>query len=152
MKAKLALVVVLVAVLALAGVGCNKVTGGGWFIDTGTGNKITIGFNAQPTGVPTVEASLVDPITAKGQFELIDHDSKTRVHGSFEGTYASTGEGASYFEGTCSVNGGESESFWVLASDDIDFGDGPVDSIEISIGDGHLYYNGVLQGGNIQVH
>ena len=141
MKARYGLVICLVAVLALTGVGC-KATGGGWFIDELTQHKITFGFNGQSTSDEPVA-------TAKGQFQLVDHDSKMRIHGTFEGTYR---DDASEFWGTCSINGTDTDSLYVFCLDDDEVGMGLGDYIEIGIGDWpYLYhYQGALQGGNIK--
>ena len=148
MKAKYALVIFLVAVLALTGVGCMA-TGGGWFINDlppGSpwpeldGHKITFGYNAQIT---------VDE-AVKGKLQLIDQDSKTRIHGSFNGT-APGG-----FSGTCSINGTGDYPFELFCMDAGEPGPTAGDWIEIGI-DGswpsYIYkYQGYLQGGNIKGH
>ena len=142
MKARYGLVILLVAVLALGGMGCNKVTGGGWFTDVSTGHKITFGFNAQPTGDGS----------AKGQFQLVDHDSKTRIHGTFTGTLTETSPSGSNFWGTCSINGTSDHNLFIWCQDDgDDFGQGSGDLIGIFIY-GYRDFSGNLTGGNIQVH
>ena len=153
MKAKLTLVVLVVAVLALGGVGCNKVTGGGRFIDVATGNKITFGFNAQPTGDGPPLAD------AKGQFQLIDHGTKTRIHGTFTATQGAVDPSTSYFSGTSSINGEGEYDFWIISTDGGKPGFGEGDSVEIAIGSSNpsdmswiYHYNGVLQQGNLKVH
>jgi len=57
LKAKLGLILFLVVSLIILAVGCCpcdrepvKVTGGGWFIDKDTCDRISLGFTAQPTG------------------------------------------------------------------------------------------------------
>ena len=93
MKGKLALSILLVAVLALGGIGCSKVTGGGKFTNEffpDYGNKITFGFTAQPLDE---ESDLPGMTKAKGQFQLVDHTTKTRIHGTFTGTYLTPSEG-----------------------------------------------------------
>ena len=143
MKAKSVLVAFLVAALALIGTGCSKTTGGGWFIDEGmsSGNKITFGFNAQPTGGEL----------AKGQFQLIDHGSKVRIHGSFEGTYEETDPIESFFWGTCTIDGEGPYSLQLRVEDLGKPGFGQGDMIDVFIfGYGTLY--GELGGGNIKGH
>ena len=150
MKAKLALAVFLVAVLALTGVGCtSKVTGGGWFINTAPGDslehRITFGFNAQLVDV--------EDGTVKGQFQLIDHDAKTNIHGTFE-SMTLAGEWA----GVCMVKGegmvdGEYLPFTLHVIDIGEPAPGPGDIVHIEIGEPVLYvYSGNLGGGNIQAH
>jgi len=157
MKAKLALSILLVAVLALVGTGCglggDKVTGGGRFTDGLTDHKITFAFNAQPLD-PLKEDPGYPFIKAKGQFQLVDHDAKTRIHGTFNGTYIVPSEGASWFMGTCSVNGEDDVYFEITALDDdkagLDVGDGIF--IKVGYPFPFLTYAGYLEGGNIQVH
>jgi len=155
MKRKLALSILLVAVLALVGTGCvggDKVTGGGRFTDGLTGHKITFGFNAQPVPVDELNGSVF--VKAKGQFQLVDHDAKSRIHGTFTGTYIVPSEYASWFSGRCSVNGEDDVYFEVTAADDDKSGLGVGDGIFIKVGYPFpfLTYAGYLEGGNIQVH
>ena len=146
MKAKLALCLTLVAVLALLGAGCTvakKTTGGGWFIDDESGGRITFGFTAQPT----------DGLEAKGQFQLVDHGTKMRVHGTFLGTFMVSDPTESGFHGTCSINGEGDYGFLVILEDMGEPGVSAGDSVEIYVGSQPvLHYHGVLGGGNIQVH
>ena len=151
LKVRLGLVLTLVAVLALVGVGCveignNKATGGGWFINEVDGNKITFGFNAQATNGET----------AKGQFQLIDHDSGTKVHGTFSVTIDDTATSLSLFTGTCSINGDDGHSLYVLFYDagepGVNAGDGIAIGIDIDPDVDDPTYYGVLSGGNIQIH
>jgi hypothetical protein len=128
------------------GVGCgpnfgfNKTTGGGWFIDDTTGNKITLGFTAQPTGVGT----------AKGGFQIVDHGTKTDLHGTFTATSTGAGDaGYTTFAGTCTMDGVDSD-FMVWFFDGGQGKAGTGDKIGIQVGSFIGY--GVLQGGNIQVH
>jgi hypothetical protein len=176
MKAKLALVVASIAVLAVVGVGCGKVTGGGWFYDEQLGDKVTVTANAQQTSDVTEwlpdMVGLVGKADAKGEFQLVDHVTKTNIHGTFTGTYAgsladnfATEEpvfGAVYW-GICSVNGGADEPFWVEFFCDTDFnpedGVGPIDYVRISIGPAeypdigeNVMYSGEIKGGNMMVH
>ena len=167
MKAKLALAVLLVAVLAMVGAGC-KTTGGGWFNDVDDG-KVTFGFNAQSTDGDTDAPPPQPPpgwetMAAKGQFQMVVHDTKTRMHGTFTGTWVSSQTGGeSYFGGTCSVNGEAPEPFFIQCRDLGEPGFSEGDQIIIVIGtddpgawvldpSSYLLYSGTLGGGNIQVH
>ena len=169
MKAKLALVVLLVAALALVGAGC-KATGGGWFNDIDDG-KVTFGFNAQSTsgdtdGPPPPPGGW-ETMAAKGQFQMVvhgtkDNPTKTRMHGTFTGTWVSSQTGdESFFWGTGSRNGGDSEPFFMRCRDFGEPGFGEGDQIMIVIGTMDItppwppdvsFYDGVLERGNIQVH
>ena len=143
MKAKYLVIALLIAVLALGGMGCvgeAKTTGGGQFTNTALGqpaSKITFGFNA--------EASIEDG-TTKGQFQLIDHDTKTRIHGSFEGESSIEG-----FTGTCTINGEGSYPFVLSVVDAGEPGSAAGDLVNVWI-NGTLMYSGYLEGGNIQYH
>ena len=157
MKAKYLVVALLVVVLALAGTGCKKVTGGGSFDDFSAG-KVTFGFNAQPT-VPYDPS--VDPnqeIGAKGQFQMVAHGTNTVIHGTFTGTWASENETHSRFFGTCIVNGTDVEPFNVQFYDSGAKGPNKGDGIVVHIGATDpfgpivLMYSGNLTGGNIQIH
>ena len=149
LKARLGLVLALVVVLALVGVGCagnNKATGGGWFINEVDGNRITFGFNAQATNGET----------AKGRVQLMDHDSGTRIHGTFSITIDDTAPALSLFTGTCSINGEDGHSLYVLFQDAGEPGVNAGDAIAIGIDidpelDAPTYF-GFLGGGNIQIH
>ncbi len=168
MKAKLALVVLLVAVVALVGAGC-KTTGGGRFNDIVHG-KVTFGFNAQSTGGDTDGPSPPpwlsgewETIGAKGQFQMVVHDSKTKIKGTFTGTWVSSQTGdQSYFFGMGSINGGETEPFFIRSQDFGEPGFGEGDQIIIVIGTNDpnplswppdvSIYSGTLEAGNIKVH
>ena len=90
----------LVSVLVI-GVGCKKMTGGGWFYQTEivynpdtsniefivTDNKITFSFTAQPLDETHPDSDMA--LLAKGQFQLVDHSTKDRIHCEF----VATGEG-----------------------------------------------------------
>ncbi len=156
MKAKLALVVPLVAVLALvlvAGSALGKagsVTGGGWFINEVPpfGNKITFSFNALPTGEGTGE------VNAVGRFQLIDHGSKTRMRGTIDSMWLTEPTGApiqpSQFSGEVSIDGNV-VSYTVNIRDGGEPGFGEGDKILISI-DWTPTYIGNLGGGNLKIH
>jgi len=157
MKAKYAVVALLVLVLALAGTGCSKVTGGGWFNDFSAG-KVTFGFNAQPTEPYDPSADSLQEIGAKGQFQLVAHGTKTVIHGTFTGSWMTDDPNFSRFSGTCTINGTDVQPFNVQFYDN---GDGKLekgDGIIVHIGGTSpmdpivLMYSGDLGGGNIQIH
>jgi len=172
MKAKLALVVLLVAALALIGTGC-KATGGGRFNDVQHG-KVTFAFNAQSTSGETDAPSPPpmlpgewETMAAKGQFQMVVHGTKdsptkTRMHGTFTGTWVNSQTGdQSYFCGTGSINGGAPEPFYIRCQDLGEPGFGEGDQIIIVIGTmdpkppwppGFSLYSGTLEAGNIKVH
>jgi len=136
MKAKYLVVALLVVVLALAGAGC-KATGGGWFTNTAFDqpqNKISFGFNAQGSW---------DEGAVKGQFQLVEHGKPpTKVHGTFDG-----------FQGTCFVNGEGPYPFDFYCMDSGEPGPSAGDFVSIYVyTDTTLYYEGYLEGGNIQYH
>lgn len=150
MKPKYMAIVLLVAVLALLGTGCNKVTGGGWFIDEATDHKITFGFNAQPIDGVADDQGF---IKAKGQFQLVDHDTKEKMHGTFTATWATVSSGSSGATGTCSINGQDDVEFYIAAAD----GGSGLDAedhitIFIYTEPEETVYAGSLKGGNIKVH
>ena len=149
MKVKYALVVSLVAVLALvlvAGPALGKtgsITGGGWFNNFFTENKITFGFNALPTR-DGAEA------TAKGQFLLIDHGSKTRMRGTIN-SIGLAGPILSWFKGEVSIDG-DAVSYTVNIYDFGEPGLGEGDKITIFIDGMVPTYHGDLGGGNLKRH
>ena len=150
MKAKLALVILLVAVVALVGVGC-KATGGGWFTNMAVGetygNRITFGFNAHLD---------VEDLTVKGQLQLIDHDAKTNIHGTFDSmTTAGEWVGTCIVKGEGMVNGDGPHPLKLFCVDAGEPGPGAGDLVDIYIGESSpwlYHYTGFLEGGNIQVH
>jgi hypothetical protein len=167
MKVRLGLVILLVVSLAVFTLGCPKTTGGGWFYDEDTGDKITFGFNAKPVGAPYNCGRYGDEMNcqdAKGKFQLVDHndplveDDDTVVHGSFFVTV----EGESVwgyvtFGGTCRVNGTGEYDFDVVLYDEDLGGLGQGDWVELTIynvGGENLYYSGNVAagGGNIKIH
>jgi len=174
------LVILLLLSVVLVGVGCKKMTGGGWFYQTEivynpdthemefivTDNKITFSFTAQPLDEthPDDDRALL----AKGQFQLIDHSTKDRIHCAF----ALTGDGdmpdkpwVSFFAGPATLNG---EGGYVAAvefhNNTTEFGDIAVDFVSVSLIDvddldpnggqppSVLSYAGVLEGGNARLH
>jgi len=95
----------LISVLVI-GTGCNKITGGGWFIDKNTGNKITIGLNAQPLDEPfIVDGEVIEGLLrAKGQLQLVDHVTKERIHCEFIGTADASSPTTADFGGPATIN------------------------------------------------
>ncbi len=149
MKLRYALTLVLAVALA-AGVACFKTTGGGWFINENgeNGSKVTFGFTAHPVGEPVGDIQ-----EAKGKFQLVDHGTKTRIHGTFSTTASDTDSTWSTFGGPCTVNGEDGYSFAVIVSDRGEPSFSAGDLIDISIwGPTDYRYFGVLRGGNIQIH
>jgi len=149
-----------VAMTLLAGFGCYKTTGGGWFYDSLTGAKITFGLTAQPVGDPYDCGVAVCTQGAKGNLQLVDHSTvpPQQIKGNFEGTvYVSDPFNVpieAAFTGECSMKGvGEGCYLGVLATDLGEPGAGPGDLVTVycACGDGYLY-SGNLRGGNIQVH
>ncbi len=157
MKVKYVLVAILVATLALGGVGCSKVTGGGQFEDFNAG-KVTFGFNAQPTEPYNPEEDELKEIGAKGQFHLVAHGTKTRIKGNFTGTWVMTDPEFTRFFGTCTINGTGEYDFNVQFADSGEQGPNKGDGIIVHIGSTNpfgpviLMYSGDLEAGNIQVH
>ena len=93
----------------------RKQTGGGWFIEWYTGNKVTFSFTAQ-----TLEPFTETPsyISAKGEFQLIDHIEKTRIHGTIDYWYCLPdtpwwGD----WRGECSIDGIGGYYFLLFAHD-----------------------------------
>lgn len=158
MKVKYVLVAILVAVLALGGTGCSKVTGGGKFINEtfpNYGNKITFGFNAHPTEPydPTIVPEEVD---AQGHLTLTDHGTGTKIRGTFTGTWSWDSDTDATYFGTCTINGTVVQPFNVTFHDSGEKGPNRGDGIIVRIGttdyNGLPTYAGTLNGGNIQVH
>ncbi|MGA1841237.1 MAG: hypothetical protein ACMUIU_11485 [bacterium] len=165
MRTRMALSIFLVCMLVLVISGCKKINGGGWFINDGwpaLDHKIMIAFTAQPTGEVAYHPNPMYPPgeTAKGQFQLIDLDAKTIIHGEFLGAFTEDPafpyeETQSIFWGECSING---EYGHFLEAHFIDNGEPGVqagDRVEIWI-DSFIgippNYLGTLMSGNIQIH
>ena len=155
---KIALAIILMVGLLAGTMGCKKTTGGGWFIDEFTGNKVTFGFNAQPVGEPWIDPYGNWYRDAKGQFQLIDHGAKIRIHGTFTTTWAEDGTNETDFVSyDASVNGVGGYGVCVLLRDYGEPGPSAGDAIAIPwVRDsfGNVVYDaqGYLGGGNIQVH
>ncbi|MFC1931103.1 hypothetical protein ACFLXJ_02740 [Chloroflexota bacterium] len=137
----------------------RKQTGGGRFIDWGTGSepgdKVTFSFTAQ-----TLEPSPEDYgyVLAKGKFQLIDQTRKTRIDGTIDYFwYIASDPWWSSWEGECSINGTDGYYF-LLSVLDKDEAPWPEDWIWILIYEEPYYstnvYNSWLEGerGNIKTH
>ena len=167
-KLKILSILFSIAILTLLTAGCigfggYKTTGGGWFEAFETGNYVTFGFNVQPVGEPYWDKDLqADVWDAKGQFQLIDHTLRIRIHGTFSAASADlTITDNSVFMGTCSVNGVGSHMF-VVTFDDEEFGIEDINFISLGVDiddNGQLqkegldiFYEGVLGGGSIRIN
>lgn len=162
MRVRMVLSIFLVGMFVLVSSGCKKITGGGWFINDGwpaLDHKIIFGFTAQPTGEVIVHPILLEEMeTAKGQFQLIDLDAKTIIHGKFIGVYTEDypyEETQSLFWGECSINGEDGHFLEAHFMDNGEPGVQAGDRVEIWI-DSFIgfppNYLGTLMGGNIQIH
>jgi hypothetical protein len=152
MKTKLAVGLVLVLVLIVGlGFGCEYpskavATGGGWLEECAS--KVNFGFNVQAT---LVGMGMFGPdYDYKGQFQLVDHAEKLRIHGTFDGKY---GKAAS---GECTINGEGPFTFTLYVDD---WGEPAMfDYLKVRVyipggGSGNDHkYQGTIDGGNIQVH
>ncbi len=159
---KFGLVLLLLLSVLVIGVGCDKMSGGGWFLDMDSGNKITVGFNAQALDEYYSEPDEV--LQAKGQFQLIDHGTKDRIHCEF----VATGEGdmdgkpwVSFFGGPATLNGEGGYVAGVEFHDNVDYGQsGKGDLVTVVLLDAEnpdfnnpvRSYGGFLSGGNARQH
>ena len=155
MKAKYILSGLLMVALVIGGTGYGvaadsggKVTGGGTFINTAggsndyasPGNKISFGFNGQRLDNG-----------AKGQFQLVNHDKRMRLHGTFD-TYDVIPQGSRVvvvLGGECSIDGANG-SFRAEITARTSF-----EIIEIWIGDSPSslpHIKGQIYKGNITKH
>ncbi|MFC1847034.1 hypothetical protein ACFLYS_03145 [Chloroflexota bacterium] len=165
MKFKFVLVFVLMVLLVSVTAGCieiggNKATGGGWFIDEVTENFITFGFNAKPTGVSYYNEDLETEVRdVKGQFQLVDHTDKIKIHGTFNfGAPDLDITDNSAFLGECFVDNDGPHLFGALLTVEaevssvylwIDMNDDLTDNADPNI---DKYYGGDLGGGSIKIH
>ena len=173
MKIRLALAFFLVFILATTALGShvtpataasggNKGTGGGWFISEAPetyGHKVTFSITAQ-IGEPVPGPGGWYETT--GKFQLIDHATKTKVHGPVL-NYRDWGEGWADWHGDCSVNGTDGYFFSIMSYDD-ETGGWPGDCVYIQIREpsspehpAHIVTNWYssweeLDGGNIKRH
>ena len=152
---------ILISVLLL-GIGCNKITGGGWFIDENTGNKITFGLNAQPLDEPLIvemNGETFEGLYAKGQLQLIDHVTKERIHCTFVGTANGSDPTVSDFGGPATINGegGYFVTVEINFTNKLNPEEPPVYVIAISVSheddpDNNRSIWGVLDGGSVKIH
>ena len=156
MKRSLILGLGLLSLLALlvTGTGFSKMTGGGWFTDWYSGNKITVSLNGQPLDEYVTEPG--EEIEAKGQFQLIDHGTKDRIHIEFSMTKETDKPWVSFFAGLATLNGEEGYFAGVEFHNDVDYGDlGAGDLVTVVLLDGDnpdfsnpvRHYAGFLSGG-----
>jgi len=153
MKAKYLLVSLLMVALVMGGTGYSvsagsgdKVTGGGRFnsIVWGPYQGDKVSFNLQ--------TYLLDSDAADGKFQLINHNAGTKLSGSFS-SYSVGITGRLSLTGTCSIDGGASQSLYVeiLESAEPFF-----DTIQIWIdktpSPQNMDYKGQVGKGNIQWH
>ncbi|MGA1864795.1 MAG: hypothetical protein ACMUHX_07000 [bacterium] len=165
MRVRIALSIFLVCMLVLVTSGCKKINGGGWFINDGWSaldNTIIFGFTAQPTGGIAYHPDPTYPPgeTVKGEFQLVDIDAKTLIHGEFLGAFADDpafpyGETQSIFWGECSINGEDGHFLQARFIDNGEPGLQAGDRIDIWIDSWVWFpanYFGTLKGGNVQIH
>jgi len=154
------LVSLLLISVLLVGTGCKNITGGGWFIDWDSENKITFGINGQSLDEP----SDLDPqlCQAKGHIQLIDHGTGDRIHCTF--IITGFGEASkpylSNFGGPATING---EDGYIVVVEVHDMGEPGIQAGDLigvlvfeedNIDPQNPFkkYTGWLGGGNIQVH
>ncbi len=154
MKAKYILVSLLMVALVMTGTGYSvnagsgdKITGGGRFTNISgvspyVGDKVS--FNLQ--------TYLLDDGAADGKFQLINHDEKMKLSGSFT-SYSVSGYGVMLVG---SIDGGASQPLYVLILESAEPG---FDKIDIWIGKTPptkpttgMDYKGQVGKGNIQWH
>jgi hypothetical protein len=145
MKTKLAVGLVLVLIVTLS-FGCypsdGAITGGG-FLEECEG-KVSFGFNVKGT---QVEGSDYD---VKGQFQLVDHSAKLRVHGTFDEVVYMLLVGW-VASGECTVNGDGPHKFYLYAYDAGEPAIYDYIFVYLEISGPDLVYQGIIDGGNIQV-
>ena len=94
----------------------TKKTGGGWFTDWYTENKVTFSVAAQ-----ALEPNPDKPfyVSAKGNFQLIDHTDKIKIHGTIDYYfYYPEAPEWSMWEGECSVDGKDDYYFLLSLHDE----------------------------------
>ena len=128
-----------------------KKAGGGWSTEWYTGNKITFSISVQ-----TLEPTPAEPgkLLAKGNFQLIDHAEKTRIHGTIDYfLYDPSYPELSAWIGECSVNRTDGYSFDLLVHDEDEPGY-PGDWAWIIIRGSNFYREFILEleKGNIKAH
>ena len=147
MKAKYILVSLLLVALVMGGTGygvsagsMTKITGGGSFVNDlfgpYQGDKISFKLNTMFSGQG-----------AAGQFQLINHDAKTKLQGSLS-DYEKNGLYIT-LEGTCSIDG---EGPHDLRLRLVDRGSSIYDILYVYIDGSMTYHGGRDSNGNITVH
>ena len=164
-KLKWVLGLLLIVGLLVVMVGCTatesrKVTGGGWFTNyaepftidtnqyttTNPGDRITLGFTAQPTNTDGA---------AKGELQLIDHTTGTIIHGTFNVDVKVFDPAWSDYDGTATINGEPGHTLKVAFNPTLTSPilAGKFAAIVVDFGQSdQLIYGGVIQGGNITIH
>jgi len=160
-KIRVALALLLVALLAITAIGSNdvlakaplegdKTTGGGWFYDDTTGDKITFSFTAQP-GEQVNQYWL----EAKGTFTLIDHASKNKIKGTFEYQYIENLPEWTCYQGSWTAKGAGDDNWFEVWFYDCEKDDDPYPYDWVTIldysGEGKNY-SGDFQGGGLKIH
>ncbi len=146
MKAKYILVSLLLVALVMGGTGygvaagsVTKITGGGSFVNDlfgqNYGDKISFKLNTTFSGQG-----------AAGQFQLINHDAKTKLQGSFS-EYNKLGTWVDLY-GTCSIDG---EGPHDLRLRLVDRGSAVYDILYVYIDGSMTYHGGRDSNGNITV-
>jgi len=147
MKAKYILVSLLIMALVMGGTGYSvsagsmtKITGGGSFVNhlggQYYGDKISFKLNTMFSGQG-----------ATGQFQLINHNAKTKLQGSFS-EYEKSGL-AIILKGTCSIDGEDPHDIKLRI---VDRGSSVYDIIYVYIDGSMTYHGGFGSNGNITVH
>lgn len=148
------LMVMVFAIVALVGVGCNDINGGGW-IKKNNGKKANFGFNFKCKGEGRGNAE------ASGQLQFNDHEEGVKFHGVVDSVPENTCGGcAKEFEGHYLGSYtpqprklGEGGRFKIHLEDRGESGHSKGDyfclSLTGGIYDGYSLH-GTLEGGNIQ--
>jgi hypothetical protein len=153
----LTLVVGILALLSVSCFGGEGATGVGWFNDDNTQDTITFRFNAQSTGNPlTIDnfGSLRQDV--RGQFELVDINTHTKINGTFDTTYVTQpNNNNNLFTGTCTINDFGIHAFFLGFVDNGEIGLNPGDKISVWIDPNSSNslptYTGSIAGGRIEM-
>jgi len=155
--------VVLLLLFAGTAMASDMMTGGGWFIDLYSENRITVGFNGQP--LDEYSSEYPGMLQAKGQFQLIDHGTKDRIHCEFTLTPENGPDPnkpwISLFIGPATLNGEGGYIAGLEFHDNVDYGPmGAGDMVAVILFDAENIdpgnpvrsYVGFLGGGNARQH